>query len=120
MPVRSLNSAVLRWPDSKVVLRAAREWAEVVGGADDTVVKIGCFGSCVVGDWGVGSDLDLIVIVESTDLPFERRGTKISTSQLPVPCDVLVYTQNEWARLLEEEVPFSTKVDREAVWLYGL
>ena len=67
----------------------------------------------------MGSDLDLIVIVASTDLPFERRGTRFSTSQLPVPCDVLVYTQDEWARLLEEEVAFSTKVDGEAIWLYG-
>jgi predicted nucleotidyltransferase len=36
------------------------------------VVRVGYFGSYARGDWGVGSDLDLIIIVDRSDEPFAR------------------------------------------------
>ncbi|MBI2230108.1 MAG: nucleotidyltransferase domain-containing protein, partial [Deltaproteobacteria bacterium] len=60
------------------------------------VVRIGYFGSYARGDWGVGSDLDLVIVVESSNQPFERRSVDWDTTDLPVPVDALVYTQDEW------------------------
>ena len=68
MPVRSLNSSVLKWPDAKTVDAAARRWAEKIAQDKKYVLKIGYFGSYARGDWGVGSDLDLIIIVENNRL----------------------------------------------------
>ncbi len=34
------------------------------------LLKIGCFGSYAGGDWGLGSDLDLVVVVAEAGWPF--------------------------------------------------
>ena len=99
MPVRSLGTAVLAWPDSMAVRDAARGWAEDLRRADASVVAVGYFGSYARGDWGVGSDLDLVAIVEDSSLPFERRAARCDVTRLPVPADLLVYTRSEWEAL---------------------
>ncbi len=116
MPVRFLSSSVFKWPDSETVARAAREWAQRLGAQRPEVVRIGYFGSYARGDWGVGSDLDLIVIVERATAPFEERAAGWDTAELPVPAEVLVYTQPEWKRLAGER--FRRTVERETVWVY--
>jgi predicted nucleotidyltransferase len=49
MPVRSLNSPVLIWPDAESVDLAARRWAEHAS-QNPEVVRIGYFGSYARGD----------------------------------------------------------------------
>lgn len=95
MPVRSLDSSVLRWPDGDAVDRAVRAWGAEVGRADDRVRRVGYFGSYARGNWGVGSDVDLVVILRSSDEPFERRPLAYDLGSLPVPADLFVYTVDE-------------------------
>ena len=52
----------------------------------------GYFGSYARGDWGVGSDVDVLVLVRVCQTPFERRGILWNAMDLPVHADVLVYT----------------------------
>ncbi len=115
MPVRSLNSSVLKWADAKTVDAAVRRWAERKD--KKNVLKIGYFGSYARGDWGVGSDLDLVIILESSKLPFERRSVEWDVTELPVPADVIVYTKEEWNSL--SETRFFKTIAQEAVWIYG-
>ncbi len=103
MPVRSSRSSVLRWPDAQTVDRAVRRWALQLGHSRPEVLRIGYFGSYARGDWGVGSDLDLIIIVASSERAFVRRAADWDTTALPVPADVLVYTQAEWQMLEQQD-----------------
>jgi len=81
--------------------------------------RVGYFGSYARGDWGVGSDLDLLVIVaDTTDRPFEKRGLEYDTTVLPVPVDLLVYKKSEWDSLLKKEGGFSEAVRTETIWVY--
>lgn len=66
----------------------------------------------------MGSDLDLVIIVAAADRPFEYRGVDCDTGTLPVPADVLIYTQAEWQNLGPDH-PFFQRLQREAVWFYG-
>jgi predicted nucleotidyltransferase len=116
MPVRSLTSPVLKWPDAATVRQALQRWAEKVIKNRSDILRLGYFGSYARGDWGVGSDLDLIIILERSDQPFERRGLEFDTAELPVPADVLVYTQEEWQALTPRK--FFQTLAREAVWIY--
>ncbi len=118
MPVRSLHSAVLKWPDRAAVHRAAAEWAKEVGRAHPEVRRVGYFGSYAAGNWGVGSDLDLVVVVDDADAPFEQRSLKFPMPDAPVPCDVLVYTQREWDRLLAEGTLFAQTLQTQTVWVF--
>lgn len=117
MPVRSLSSSVLKWPDAATVDRAVRAWAEALGRQRPDVCRIGYFGSYARGDWGVGSDLDLVIIVTHSAQPFERRAAAWDASALPVPADVLVYTLEEWQALPKQGRFYQTLI-RETVWVY--
>ena len=61
MPVKSLSSAVRKWPEAQAVAEAAHRWANKVGTARNDIVRIGYFGSCATGRWGAGSDLNLFI-----------------------------------------------------------
>lgn len=115
MPVRSLTSAVFKWPDREQVLSAAREWARTVHRTDAGIRSVCCVGSYARGDWGVGSDLDLVIVVGSSDLPFERRPARFDTAALPVQSDVWVYTAEEWSRLPEQSPQVWRRWQREAL-----
>ncbi len=119
MPVRSLNSSVLKWPKPRQVDEAVRKWAAEAAQACPDVIRIGYFGSYARGDWGVGSDLDLVVIVTHADEPFERRSLKWDLNELPVPADLLVYTLTEWQSLQEKGGRFARTLLQEAIWVYA-
>ena len=118
MPVRSLNSSVLKWPDRETVDQAVRKWAIAEGNQRVGLRRLGYFGSYARGDWGVGSDLDLVAIVTESSEPFERRNLSWNLNSLPVPTELLVYTEQEWERLRRENTQFFRTVERETVWVY--
>jgi len=82
------------------------------------ILQVGYIGSYARGDWGVGSDLDLIVILESNEEPFWRRALDYNFEEFPVPADLLVYTQQEWHEMAEQSGLFYRTVQSEAVWVY--
>ena len=118
MPVRSLNSSVLKWPDRMTVDRAARSWAEQEAGRHPELLRLGYFGSYARGDAGVGSDLDLIAIVDRTAETFERRSIEWDLNALPVPAELIVYTLKEWKRLREQGSKFARMLNSQVVWIY--
>lgn len=67
----------------------------------------------------MGSDLDLIAIVRSSEVPFERRAAEWDVTPLPVPADVLVYTVSEWEALRAGGGRFARTIEAEAAWLNG-
>jgi hypothetical protein len=119
MPVRSSTLSVLRWPDAAAVLAAVRAWTDRQATARPTLVRLGVFGSYARGDAGVGSDLDLIAIVRDAAEPFERRAAGWDVTGLPVPAEVLVYTEAEWDALQGRGARFAAVVEAEALWILG-
>jgi len=118
MPVRSLNLSVFKWPSHAQVEDALRNWAIVAIEEHPETLRLGYFGSYARGDWGVGSDVDLIVVVSQTEIPFEQRPLTWDLSQLPVPAELLVYTRQEWQHMQTEQGRFMRTLAAEAIWLY--
>jgi predicted nucleotidyltransferase len=118
MPVRSLNSSVLKWPDRNMVDRAVRSWSREQVQQQPQIVSLGYFGSYARGNWGVGSDLDLIAVVDDSREPFERRSLHWDLQEMPVPAEILVYTAAEWEALQSKDDKFSRMLAREVVWVY--
>ena len=119
MPVRSLNSSVLKWPSRTVVDRAIRLWTAEQFRVQPNIIRLGYFGSYARGDWGVGSDLDLIAIVNETSQPFERRALQWDLKGLPVPAEIIVYTLSEWEDLQKRDTKFARMLKRETVWTFS-
>jgi hypothetical protein len=109
---------VLVWPDRARVDRAVRAWAASIGGRRQDVQRIGYFGSYARGDWGVGSDLDVIAIVSAADETFESRAGHWPTEALPVPTEMLIYTADEFQRLVARGDRFAGVLSREVVWVW--
>lgn len=118
MPVRSLSSSVLRWPDRETVDHAVRRWAAAVARTREDVLAIAYIGSYARGDWGVGSDVDLLVLIAGSGLPFHRRAMEFDTRDLPVPADLFVYTAEEWLAMERAGRRFHRVVTDEAVWVH--
>lgn len=117
MPVRSLNSSVLRWPERDTVIQRLERWAVEERKRHPGLNALGYFGSYARGDAGVGSDLDLIAIVAESETPFERRALDWDLSGLPLPAEILVYTEGEWQDLMSGGGRFARVIKAEAVWL---
>ncbi|MGQ9610377.1 MAG: nucleotidyltransferase domain-containing protein [bacterium] len=117
MPVRSSNSSVLKWPDARTVDSAVRCWIEKILQTRQDILAIGYFGSYARGNWGVGSDLDLIIILKGSDKPFEKRSLDWDIEKLPVPVDIVIYTNEEWDSLRGGK--FYNTIMQEAIWIYN-
>jgi predicted nucleotidyltransferase len=118
MPVRSLNSPVLKWPHRDEVKKALRRWIEKQIIKHPEIIQLGYFGSLAKDNWGVGSDLDLIVILQDSSIPFEKRPLAWDFDTLPVSTDILLYTMKEWQDMRKKGGRFVDTIEKEAVWLY--
>ena len=115
MPVRSLHSSVRKWPGRSEVLESFRRWAcALIQGRQD-IVRIGCFGSLVNGTWGVGSDIDIVIILRDSTLPPLERAAQWDTTALPVPADVVVLTRQESREIASRR--FRSVIENEVVWV---
>ena len=117
MPVRSSISSVFKWPDRSQVEQAVRAWVRGEAPRHPELAKLGYFGSYARGDPGVGSDLDLVAVVRRSKQSFAERAVSWDLSALPVPAEILVYTEAEWQALMERGGRFARTLSKEAVWI---
>lgn len=65
----------------------------------------------------MGSDLDLVVVAERAELPPIERAPEWDVTELPVPADLLIYTEKEWESLAARG-RFGKMLQQEDVWVY--
>lgn len=118
MPVRALRSSVKSWPDRAQVQAALRTQAERLAAARPEILRVGYIGSYARGDWGLGSDLDVIVLLAQSERPFVERAADFNFTMLPVPVDVLAYTRAEWESLKRAAGRFYRTAQAEVAWVY--
>jgi predicted nucleotidyltransferase len=113
-----LNSSVLKWPDKKSVEKALEKWVRETAARHEEILQIGCIGSFSRDDWGVGSDLDLIIVIKESTLPFHERASQWDLTAFPVPVDLQVYTLSEWMEIEKRGGRFWKTIRKEGRWLY--
>jgi uncharacterized protein len=119
MPVRSLDSPVLIWPNRAEVIAGVRAWAERQHAQHPELVRIGYFGSLNDGKrYGVGSDADIVAVVthSARERWYERPLDFDHPSEVPVDMDLFVYTEEEFATILARGDLFSRDM-QNVVWL---
>lgn len=89
----------MKWPDRATVHRALEKWAERLKQAHSHVRRVGYFGSYARDEWGVGSDIDVVLIVDKPTGNDKKRGASVDVTDLPVPADVVMYTIDQWEAL---------------------
>ena len=83
----------------------------------ETLCGSGTSARTLAGTGGVGSDLDVVLVLERSGRPFDRKGIEWDATDLRVPADLQVYTKAEWERMgrhgRSARAPW-----REAIWIY--
>ncbi len=117
MPVPSLSGSVRRWPAAAEVLEQAAAWAALQRSGNPDLLAVGVFGSYGRGTAGVGSDLDLLLILRHCDEPIWNRLRRWDTSSLPLACDLLVYSLEEWRSLPQWNPKLAEALLNDTRWL---
>ena len=75
--------------------------------------KIIVFGSSARGEEDEHSDIDLVIIKKTQDRFLQRLKKAALLIREPIPVDLLVYTPDEFAQMLDDENPFAQTVAKE-------
>jgi predicted nucleotidyltransferase len=94
------------------------EWVDQIVKNRLQLLRAGYFGSYARGDWGVGSDLDVILILDHSPVDFHQRSASWDATHLPVPADILIYTEEEWHTMASRGDRFHKRIEEEAVWVF--
>ena len=100
---RSSDSVKISWFDYESVWKAVGRFAEELLSRFDEVERIIVFGSLARGESVPGSDVDLLIILRESHLPFpDRIPIFMPREPFPVAVDGFPYTADEIERMLRE------------------
>lgn len=116
---KSLGSVRILSVDYPALKDTLLEAASEIKKTDRSVVQILLYGSFARGNYTPLSDVDILIMVDNTDIPFLCRKEAYSRYFFSIPFDVniLVYTADEFNRMLESGNLFLTSVLQNAVEL---
>lgn len=116
---RSSGSVKIISIDRHELLSRLREIVKQLYADHPEVVEVRVFGSIARGDQVGTSDVDVLIVVDSSDLgdPLERTRSFYSYFDLPVGVDVLVYTRDQLSRRLQAGDAFVERIWQESLAL---
>jgi predicted nucleotidyltransferase len=80
--------------------------------------KIIIFGSFARGDYHKGSDLDLVIVGEFKERFIDRIGKIIELNDSDLEIEAMVYTEEEFQKMIQERRPFIEQVLKEGIIVY--
>lgn len=110
----------LYWPDNFVNRKANK----IVKRFINLIIKkfnlkkIIIFGSFARGDYHKGSDLDLIIVGEFKERFIDRIGKIIELNKSDLEIDAMVYTEEEFQKMIQERRPFIEQALEEGIVVY--
>jgi predicted nucleotidyltransferase len=84
-----------------------------------TPEKVILFGSFARGDYHQGSDIDLVVVGDFKKRFFDRIGKILELDKSNIELDALVYTGDEFDRMVREKRPFIMNILRGGIVAHG-
>ncbi len=114
-----MSSVVVKSADRERIARAVQDYVARLRAEHPEVRRVIWFGSWVTGRPRPGSDVDLCVIVASSDKPRRERMVEYLPVGFPVGVDLFVYTEEEWERL-KHEAPTWYAVIESGIEVWGI
>ncbi len=110
---RSSGSVTVFSLDKKLIEEAIGKFVDELSRREE-VLKVVIFGSWVRGEAGVGSDVDFLIVLKESNLPFLDRIPIYTPSSFPVDTDVFPYTLEE----LKKGIPIAEQALKEGKVLF--
>ncbi|MBI2908589.1 MAG: nucleotidyltransferase domain-containing protein [Chloroflexi bacterium] len=117
--MRLSPSVKITYFDKEGVWAATRDFAAELARAHPEVEEVVVFGSLVRGEAVPGSDVDLLVILRDSNVPFLDRMTSYMPDRFPVGMDVFPYTKAEIEQMLQDNNFFIKRALGEGVELFS-
>jgi len=93
---KSLNSVKTFWLEQEKLIKEIHRIASRVGQENQNVLKIILFGSLAERRGMLGSDADIIIILQKDDIPFMDRIPEWSEKiKINFPVEIFPYTEKE-------------------------
>ena len=118
-PAKSSTSVKVFWLDRPQILARLKRAAQAMRERHPEIESIALFGSLARGDAVPGSDADLLIVVSHSTESFFDRAVRYRPADVGVGVDVVAYTHEELAALLEADNAFVRQALREGVVLVG-
>ena len=96
-----MSSVVIRSADRPAIARAVASYVTLLRARHPEIEEIIWFGSWVTGTPTPGSDVDLCIVLTSSDKRMRDRVPDYLPAGFPVGVDLLPYTRAEFEQLLE-------------------
>ncbi len=115
---RGRNVRVFRL-DREAILRRLRQRARALLENEADVAEVRLFGSLARGDAHPGSDADIFIVLRDGAAPFIDRIPRLARyfGGIGIGCDVIAYTESEWADIARSGDRFSRAVLDEGIVL---
>ena len=118
MAMQSSPFVKITYFDKQAVWEALQEYLKQVGRECPKVEKVILFGSFARGESVPGSDIDLLIILPESSIPFLERIPKYTPSYFPVGIDVFPYTKQELEKMKQQGNFFLRKVLEEGIEIF--
>ncbi len=118
MESRSSPSVRIRYLDRAAVEEALREYLGDLAARHPELERAVVFGSFARGDAVPSSDVDLLLVLDRSELSFLHRIPIYMPSRFPVGVDVFPYTRGELEDMLAEGNGFVASALEEGTELY--
>jgi predicted nucleotidyltransferase len=112
------NSPGPRFADRDEAINLARKTARKIAERHPEVLRILLFGSFAREDYGIRSDLDLLIILRESDEAAPERIQRFLEYAPVYPTDMLVYTDEELRTRVSAGDAFIARILRESIQLW--
>jgi predicted nucleotidyltransferase len=113
-----LSTVSITYFDSDAVRRATEAHVRALTARYPEIEEVILFGSVVKGTPVPGSDVDLLIVLGTSDRPFLDRIPAFLPTGFPVGMDVFPYTRDEFERMKRDVNSFVLGVIREGVSIF--
>jgi uncharacterized protein len=113
------GSARVTWLDRKGARLAAVDAARSLARSHPEIEGVLLFGSIARGDATPSSDVDLLIVLRESDLPFLDRIPRYTPAIPPLGVDVLPYTRDELEKMRADGNRLLSTALAEGEWVVG-
>ena len=118
MQTRSSDSVKIRYLDKPGIKKAIERLAEELPQRHPEIEKIYLFGSFARDEAVPGSDVDILIVLTDSCLPFRDRIMKYMPSSFPVGIDVFPYTRWEMETMISQGNYFLKSAEQDSIVLF--
>jgi predicted nucleotidyltransferase len=116
--MKSSDSVKVTYLDKSTIMKAITALAEELPKGHPEVEEICLFGSFARNEAVPGSDVDILVVLASSNLPFRNRIGKYMPSSFPIGIEVFPYTRSEIETMLREGNQFLKSAMQDSIPLF--